>query len=106
MSICLVLSTFPDAETAQRIASALVEEGLAACVNIIPGAQSIYRWEGKIESAGEVLALAKTTLSGYAHLEERLKELHPYSVPEIVALPVERAQAAYAQWVAQMVKSD
>jgi periplasmic divalent cation tolerance protein len=99
MALHIVFCTFPDQETAQRIAQTLVEEGLAACVNVIPGVQSIYRWEGKIESAGEHLALMKTTEEAYPRLEARLKELHPYEVPEIIALPVAAAAGRYGAWV-------
>jgi periplasmic divalent cation tolerance protein len=105
MSLLVILCTFPDGGTAQRIGRMLVEEGLAACVNVLPGVQSIYRWEGKVETAEEVLALVKTTEKRYAGLETRLKELHPYDVPEIIALPVERAEAAYAKWVQEITDS-
>lgn len=106
MSLFLILSTFPDRETSQRIAATLVEERLAACVNLVPGVQSIYRWQGKVESAEEVLAVMKTTAELYSPLEARIRELHPYEVPEIMALPVERALEAYAKWVAEAVTGD
>jgi periplasmic divalent cation tolerance protein len=106
MALLVVLCTFPDKDTAERIARALVEAGLVACVNVLPGVQSIYRWEGKVESAEEVLAMMKTTEEAYPRIEARLKELHPYEVPEIIALPVERAGAAYAKWVKEMTKSE
>ena len=99
MQLLVVLSTFPDQDTARHIASELVEAGLAAFVNLLPGAQSIYRWQGKVESAQEVLAIMKTTATAYPRLEAKLRELHPYEVPEILAVPVERAQEAYAKWV-------
>lgn len=102
MSLQVILCTFPDHETAQRIATLLVEEALVACVNLVPGVQSIYRWEGKTESSSEVLALIKTTAEGYPQVEERLKELHPYDVPEIIAVPVDRVEAAYSKWVVEM----
>jgi periplasmic divalent cation tolerance protein len=105
MPLLVVLCTFPDRETAQRIAHTLVESGLAACVNLLPGAQSIYRWEGKVESADEVLGIMKTTQEAYPKLEARVKELHPYDVPEIVALPLEKAEPAYAKWVTEMTNS-
>lgn len=106
MPLCLVLSTFPDHDTARRIATALVEARLAACVNLVPSVQSIYRWQGKVESADEVLAVVKTTAEMYPQLEARLKELHPYEVPEIVALPTERVLEAYAKWVSEMTKPE
>jgi periplasmic divalent cation tolerance protein len=102
MALLVVLCTFPDKEAAQRIAHALVEEGLAACVNLVPGVQSIYRWEGKVESAEEVLAVMKTTAEAYPRLEAKIKELHPYDVPEILAVPVEKVEGKYAAWVREM----
>jgi periplasmic divalent cation tolerance protein len=106
MPLLVVLCTFPDQETAQRVAHTLVESGLAACVNLLPGAQSLYRWEGKVESAEEVLAVMKTTEEAYPLLESRLTELHPYDVPEIIALPVEKAQENYAKWVIKMTNPE
>ena len=94
----VVLCTFPDIEQARQIGAALVETQVAACVSILPGVESIYRWEGKVERASEVLALIKTTR--YADLEAAIKELHPYDVPEILALPVATGAEAYLRWVA------
>ena len=105
MEPLLVLSTFPNSDTARQIATALVEAQLAACVNLCPAVQSIYRWQGQVESAEEVLAIIKTTRSAYAALEERLKALHPYDVPEIIALPVERGLASYMKWVSESVSA-
>lgn len=102
MSLLVVFCTFPDQDTARRVAAALVEARLAACVNLVPGVQSIYRWQGKVESAQEVLAVMKTTDEVYPRLEAKLRELHSYDVPEIIAVPVERAEAAYAKWVMEM----
>lgn len=102
MSLLMVFSTFPDLETARRVVATLVEENLVACGNLLPAVESIYRWEGKMESSHEVLALLKTTQEAYVSLETRLKALHPYEVPEIVALPVEKVQKDYATWVGQM----
>ncbi len=104
MELLVVLCTFPDMEKARQIATQLVELRLAACVNLLPGAHSIYRWEGKIETADEVVGLIKTTPELYPTLEENLKQLHPYEVPEIIALPVEHAQKLYAQFVRQAVQ--
>ncbi|MBB5036136.1 divalent-cation tolerance protein CutA [Prosthecobacter dejongeii] len=103
--ILLVLSTFPDAEKARQTGTLLVESQLAACVNLCPGVTSIYRWKGEIESSSEVLALFKTTRAQYPALELRLRELHPYEVPEILAIPAERAYEAYAQWVMDQTRS-
>jgi periplasmic divalent cation tolerance protein len=104
MPLLVVFSTFPDSDTAQRIAHALVEAQLVACVNLVPGVRSIYRWEGNVESAEEVLGVMKTTGEAFAALEAKIRELHPYEVPEIVAMPVERVEAKYAQWVGEMTK--
>ena len=97
--VLLVISTFPDGETAERISRALVTEKLAACANIMPPVRSIYRWQGNIEDAAEVLVFFKTTADGYATLERRVKELHPYDVPEIIALPISRGLSEYLGWV-------
>jgi periplasmic divalent cation tolerance protein len=105
MDLIVVLCTFPDVEVARSIAAKLVEEEMAACVNLSSGTESIYRWQGKVESAHEVLGLIKTTRPVYEALESRLKELHPYEVPEIVALATEQALAAYAKWVSESVVS-
>ena len=99
MSLLVVLSTFPDAAAARVAAEILVGESLAACVNIVPGMESIYRWKGKLESSGEVLAILKTTAERYPALEQRLRELHPCEVPEIVALPAAAVVESYLEWV-------
>ena len=99
--VLLVLSTFPDADSAARIAQALVTEKHAACATILPAVRSIYRWQGKIEDAAEVLVVFKTTTSAYPWLEQRLKELHPYEVPEIIALSLDRGLPDYLAWVGE-----
>jgi len=95
----VVLCTFPDIGQARSAGSALVELGLAACVNLVPGVESIYRWQGKVERAGEVLAIFKTTR--YEELEAALVERHPYEVPEILALPVAAGLPAYLAWLGE-----
>lgn len=102
MDILIVLCTFPSLDIARQIGTTLVEAQLAACVNLCP-VESIYRWQGKVESAEEVFAFIKTTRSRYDALEAKLKELHPYNVPEIIALPAEKVQADYARWVQEDV---
>ena len=97
--VLLVCSTFPDVETARRIARQLVTENLAACANIVPAVDSIYRWEGKIESAQEALAFFKTTVTGYPAFQVRLKALHPYDVPEIICLRIADGLPEYLRWV-------
>jgi len=99
----LVLSTFPDADTGRRIARILVEEKLAACVNLVPQIESIYRWKGTIETASEVLALIKSTIGKYQLLETRIRELHPYEVPEIISLRIDSGNLDYLRWIEQSV---
>ena len=98
-TILLVLSTFPDIETARRIARQLVTGKLAACANIIPAVESIYRWQGNVEQATEVLVFFKTNAARYGAFQEKLKSLHPYDVPEIIAAPVDQASPVYLRWV-------
>lgn len=95
----VVLCTAPDAPTAARLAETLVAERLAACVNQLAGVESVYRWQGKVERSTEVLLLIKTPSVRYPALEARLKELHPYEVPEIIALPIEAGSAPYLKWL-------
>ena len=99
----VVLVTFPDVETARRIVTTLVEERLAACGNLVPGIESIYRWQGAVETATEVLALLKTENSRFEALESRLKELHPYEVPECLALSVAEGSLPYLRWLTESV---
>ncbi len=96
----LILSTVPDEDKGLEIARALVDEHLAACVTVLPRATSVYRWEGKIAEDGEFVLLIKTRAGRYAELESRLKALHPYKVPEIIALPIVRGSQAYLSWLA------
>ncbi len=102
--VILVMSNFPDAETARQAARQLVEEQLAACVNVLAPAESIYRWEGSIESESEVPVLMKSTLDRFAELEARIQALHPYEVPEIIAVPIIAGSRTYLDWVQQMVQ--
>lgn len=97
--VLAVLCTCPDAATARRLADGLVEEGLAACVNILPEIRSIYRWRGATHDDGEVLMIAKTTRLTYAKLEAWLLRHHPYDVPEVLALPVAAGSSDYLDWV-------
>jgi len=104
-SVVVVLCTLPNPQTAEEIARALVGEELAACVNIVPGLRSIYRWQGQVQDEPEVLAIIKTTDTAFAALEARLAELHPYECPEILALPVNSGHAPYIDWVLGNVSS-
>ena len=95
----LVLCTCPDQETALAIGGHLVQERLAACVSLVPGLTSIYRWQEAIEQAAEVLLLIKTTAARFDALSESLRRLHPYEVPEIIALPITTGSPDYLTWV-------
>ena len=97
--ILLAISTFPDAETASRTAQALVEEKLAACANVLPTIHSIYRWKGKIETAGEIMVLFKTTQERQAAFEKKLRSLHPYEVPELICFKIDSGSPDYLRWV-------
>ena len=100
MKTLLVITNCPDEETANAIALALVEAKLAACVNILPRVQSLYRWQGVVESATEIPLFIKTSADRYAALEAAIRELHPQAIPEIIALPVTDGLPAYLNWVA------
>jgi periplasmic divalent cation tolerance protein len=97
--VLLAISTFPDAETARRIARELVEARLAACGNVLPQVHSVYRWQGKVESNDEALAIFKLSANRYPEFEAKLRSLHPYDVPEIIACPVDQALPDYLRWV-------
>ena len=99
--VWLVISTFPDADVAGQVAEQLVTERLAACANILPGVRSVYRWQGSVETASETLVYLKTTRAGFAELQTRLTALHPFDVPEIVALPLAAGSPAYFAWVTE-----
>lgn len=100
MTALICFCTCPDAEVAERIATALVDERLAACVNVLPAVISIYRWGGAVERAGETLLLAKTTRERLAALGERIVALHPYELPEVVAVEAAGGLPAYLAWIA------
>ena len=97
----VVFSTCPDRPCAEKLARQIVQEQLAACVSLLPPMTSIYRWEGRIEEAEEVLLLIKTQLDCYPALEACIRENHPYAVPEIVALPMRTGNPAYLDWLKQ-----
>lgn len=104
--VLLILTNAPDENTAHSIARSLVEQKLVACVNLLPGIRSIYRWQGAIEEAAEVTMLIKTTQERYADVEAAIRLVHPYEVPEIIALPVTAGLPAYLEWVALETKKD
>lgn len=99
----VVLLTAPDLETAEGIVETLVEEGVIACGNILPGLTSIYRWQGKVEKSSEVQVIMKTTSEEVQRLLDRVPELHPYDVPEVLIIPVESGLQAYLSWVQESV---
>lgn len=99
MSVVSVYAIFASAEEAERIGRAVVEERLAACINILPSVRSIYRWQGAIESADEAAAILKTTASSADALITRIVALHSYEVPCVVTWPIDKILASYADWV-------
>jgi periplasmic divalent cation tolerance protein len=102
----IVFSTTSSEEEARRIARHLVEHKLAACVNILPHVESIYRWQDKVESAREWLLLIKTTAEGFVAVRDAILELHCYDVPECVAIAVDDGSLEYLEWVADSVRVD
>jgi periplasmic divalent cation tolerance protein len=98
--VLLVLTNCPDTDTARRIAVHLVQERLAACVNQLAPVQSTYRWQGAVETAVEVPLFIKCTRERYALVEQAIRQLHPYDVPEIIAVPLAAGYAPYLRWVA------
>ncbi len=96
-----IFCTVPDKETGLKIARVLVHEGLAACVNLLPGITSVYRWQGEVQENPELLILVKTRQERYEALEARIKELHPYEVPEIIAHKIEAGSKSYLDWITQ-----
>ncbi len=102
--VLLVLTNLPDRDTALKIANTLIEEKFAACVNVLGECTSVYRWQGAVENAAEIPLLIKTTASRYPALEAAIQRLHPYELPEIIAVPLARGLPAYLQWVAVETK--
>lgn len=99
--VLLVLTNLPDRDSARRIADALIENRSAACVNILAECSSVYRWQGKIESASETPLLIKTTRAAYPRLEATIRAHHPYELPEIITVSVDSGFPGYLKWVAQ-----
>ena len=99
--IILVFTNLPDRESAERMAQSLIDNHTAACVNILAECNSVYRWQGKIETASEVPLLVKSTRAAYPRLEASIRAHHPYELPEIIAVPVSTGFPGYLQWVAQ-----
>jgi len=104
-SVVAVMTTVPDPEAAESIARTVVEERLAACANLLGSVVSLFRWEGRVQREVEVLVVMKTTRQGIDNLRRRIVEIHPYDVPEFIALPVQEGHEPYLQWVRSEVGS-
>lgn len=104
MSETVTLTTCADVRQARRIARALVGEKLAACVNVVAGVSSIYRWKGRVEEGREVLLVVKSTSARGRRLEARIRELHSYEVPEVVTLRIAAGSAPYLRWIRESVR--
>ena len=100
----IVLCTAGSQDEARKIARHLVEQRLAACVNIVPRMESIYRWQGKLESSGEWLLLIKTTVERFPAVRDAIRDLHSYELPECIAIRIEDGSSGYLEWIAQSVK--
>ncbi|WP_181320616.1 divalent-cation tolerance protein CutA [Nitrosospira sp. Nsp2] len=101
MEPILIFTNLPDRAAAMALASKLVDERLAACVNVLADCTSVYRWEGRNESVSEVPVLIKTLAQHYARLEQLIKTVHPYELPEIIAVPISSGLPAYLKWIAE-----
>jgi periplasmic divalent cation tolerance protein len=100
----VILCTVPDRESGERISQALVEERLAACVNLVPGLVSIYRWDATVEKAEECLLLIKTVAGRFEAVRERVASLHPYKMPEIIGIPITAGSPEYLKWITESSK--
>ncbi len=101
MDALIALCTFPDAETARKIAKEIVDLRLVACGNVLSPIHSVYRWQGKVESSDEALAIFKLTANRYPEFEAKLRSLHPYDTPEIIACKIDNGLPEYLRWVAE-----
>lgn len=104
MKPVMIITTVPDIDTGQKIANYLVEEKLAACVNIIPRVTSIYRWQGQIQTDTELLVLIKSTQSMEHTIYEAVKDMHPYELPELITVSIDRGDGDYLQWITDSVR--
>jgi periplasmic divalent cation tolerance protein len=102
----LVLTNVADIASARLLARALVEQRLAACVNMLTAVQSVYRWNGAVEEAAEVTLLVKTTAARYPELEQAIRLLHPYDLPELIALPISAGLPPYLAWISQETRKE
>ena len=101
MEVLIAFCTFPDAEIARQITKEIVDLRLAACGNIVPQIHSIYRWQGKVESSDEALAIFKLGAARYAEFETKIRSLHPYEVPEIISAKIDKGLPEYLRWVTE-----
>lgn len=99
----LILNTCPNKESASQVANTLVDKHLAACVNILPGLTSIYHWQGQIESAEEYLLIIKSTQSAFSDVQSAIREIHPYELPEVIAVPITAGLDSYLAWIGDNV---
>lgn len=99
MNPLLIMTTMPDRASAMSLAQMLVDERIAACVNVLSDCTSVYRWQGKSETAMEVPVLIKTTDENYSQLEQRIMSVHPYELPELIAVPISGGLPAYLKWI-------
>jgi periplasmic divalent cation tolerance protein len=106
MNPIVVLTTADSLELAQQIATALVQAGEAGCVSIVPGIHSVYRWEGEVCNAGELLLVIKSTAERYEEVRSRIRQLHSYQVPEVIALPITAADPDYLRWLSQVTSDE
>lgn len=106
LSAIICFCTVPERETAERIAGVLVDEHLAACVNVLPGVSSVYRWKGKVERTEETLLMIKTVRERLDALSARVAQLHPYELPEVIAVEAAGGLPAYLDWVAQQTREE
>lgn len=101
----LVITTLPDSEAGERLATKLVKNRLAACVNITPQVTSIYEWDGKMQRGSEVMLVIKTRVTRYAEVEQAITDDHPYELPEVIALPITAGLSEYLNWIDSCTKS-
>jgi len=95
----IILNTCPNHDTAKQIAESLVTRGLAACINILPGVESVYKWKGQVECEQEYLLIIKTRADAYSSVEQAILKQHPYELPEIIAVPLANGLPAYLAWI-------
>lgn len=103
---CIALCTCPDQESSEKIANALVEKKLAACVNLLPGITSVYQWQGNLEKSQEYLLIIKSKSKLFDNLEKAILALHPYELPEIISIPLQKGFSNYLSWIDDNIDED